>query len=196
MKHEAEKDRGMGMIVDGQLKLTYQEYRHFPEDGRRHELIDGEHHVAPAPGTGHQAASGRIFAQLFRAIEEAGLGRVFTAPSDVELSDVDIVQPDLVAVMRDRERIISPSRIIGAPDLVVEIVSPSTAARDRELKRLLYDRSGVPVYWLVDRDAQEVTVFEADAHSGGRYRQTGRYRDRVRFARGEVTAQVDLSRVW
>ncbi|MFW5788748.1 MAG: Uma2 family endonuclease [Spirochaetota bacterium] len=186
----------MGVIVDGQLKLTYQEYRHFPEDGRRHELIDGEHYVTPAPGTGHQAVSGRIFAQLFRGIEEAGLGRVFTAPTDVELSDVDIVQPDLVVVMRDRERIISPSRIIGAPDLVVEIVSPSTAARDRELKRLLYERSGVPVYWLVDRDAQEVTVLVADAHGRGGYRETGRYRDRVPFARGEVTAEVDLSRVW
>lgn len=186
----------MGVIVDGKLKLTYQEYRHFPEDGRRHELIDGEHYVAPAPGTGHQSASGRLFAQLFRAIEESGLGRVFSAPTDVELSRVNVVQPDLVVVLREHERIVSPSRIVGAPDLVVEIASPSTVARDHELKRLLYERSGVPVYWLVDPDAQEVTVFEADAHGGGRYRETGVYRERVGFARADVRAEVELTRVW
>lgn len=186
----------MGVIVDGKLKLTYQEYRHFPDDGRCHELVDGEHYVAPAPGTGHQAASGRIFAQLFRQIEEAGLGRVFAAPTDVELSEVDIVQPDLVVVLRKRERIVSPSRIVGAPDLVVEIISPSTAERDRELKRLLYERSGVPVYWLVDPDAQEVTVFEADAHGGGRYRETGVFRERVGFALNDARAVVELDRVW
>ncbi|MFW5745047.1 MAG: Uma2 family endonuclease, partial [Spirochaetota bacterium] len=114
----------MSMNVDGKLKLTYEEYRHFPDDGKRHELIDGEHYVAPAPGTNHQSLSRHIQFQLYEQLELAGRAEVYDAPTDVELSEVDIVQPDLAVVARERERIISPSRIIGPPDLVVEIISP------------------------------------------------------------------------
>ena len=186
----------MSMIVDGQLKLTWQEFRHFPEDGNRHELIDGEHVMAPAPGTGHQSISKHIGFQLYRQFDEVGVGQVFSAPVDVELSPVDIVEPDLLVVLRDREHIISPNRIIGPPDLVIEILSPSTASRDRELKRVLYAKSGVPVYWIVDPEAQEVSVFESSGDASLSYAEPSRFHEQVVYERGFLRVIVDLKKVW
>ena len=188
----------MSVIVDGKVKLTYREFRHFPEDGNTHELIDGEHLMSPAPGTYHQSVSRHIQFQLYRQLEEKGLAQVFNAPTDVELSPVDIVQPDLLVVAHERGRIISPSRIIGAPDLVVEIVSPSTRERDRELKRRLYEQRGIPVYWLVDPEAQTITVYamESAGASAPRYREKGSFHERIEFSCGSLRATVDLMKVW
>jgi Uma2 family endonuclease len=197
----------MSVIVDGKLKLTYNEYRLFPEDGNTHELIDGEHYMAPAPGTSHQSVSRHIQFQLYAQLEQAGEAQVFDAPTDVELSEVDVVQPDLAVVAASRAHIIAPSRIVGPPDLVVEITSASTAQRDRELKRRLYELRGVPVYWLVDPQAQMVTVYERDepaadesagpqAKAGGPYREAGRFHDEVRLEYGGLRATVDLTKVW
>ena len=194
----------MSVIVDGKVKLTYEEYRHFPDDGNTHELIDGEHYMAPAPGTNHQSVSRHIQFQLYRRLEETGIAEVYNAPTDVELSAVDVVQPDIAVVAHAREHIISPSRIIGAPDLVVEIVSPSTRRKDMELKRRLYEQRGVPVYWLVDPDAQTVTVFARPVHdrlpgeeaAPEEYREVGSFHDQVEVEIAGVTARVDLEKVW
>ena len=183
----------MSVNVDGKLKLTYEEYRHFPDDGKRHELIDGEHYVAPAPGTNHQSLSRHIQFQLYDQLERAGRAEVYNAPTDVELSRVDIVQPDLAVVASEREHIVSPSRIIGPPDLVVEILSPSTGDRDRELKRRLYELRAVPRYWIVDPEAQTVTAYELEE---GRYREAGSFHDEVRLDHGSLHARVDLTKVW
>ena len=130
----------MSVIVDGRVKLTYGDFRRIPDDRCSHELIDGEHFMAPAPGTHHQTILGHLFFQLYAQIELAGTGRVFCAPVDVQLSQFDIVEPDIVAIGADRDRIIHPTRVIGAPDFVVEILSPHTRRKDRELKRALYER--------------------------------------------------------
>jgi len=183
----------MSVIVDGKVKLTYREYRHFPDDGKTHELIDGEHYVAPAPGTNHQSISRHIQFQLYQQLELTERAEIYNAPTDVELSEIDVVQPDILVISRSRKRIISPSRIIGAPELVVEIISPSTGPRDRELKRGLYERRGVPVYWLVDPEAQTVTVFEFE---DGAYRETGSHHEEVRLQLPDLEATVDLTRVW
>lgn len=104
-----------------------------------------------------------------------------------------MVQPNLLVVSRGRRRIISPSRIIGSPELVVEIISPSAGSRDRELKRGLYERCGVPVHWLVDPEAQTVTVFELE---DGAYRETESHHDGVRLGLPRLEATVDLTRGW
>jgi len=191
----------MSVIVDGRLKLTYNEYRLFPEDGNTHELIDGKHYMAPAPGTNHQSICRHIQFQLYRQLEQPGEAQVFNAPTDVELSEVDVVQPDLAVVAASRAHIISPSRIVGPPDVVVEIVSPSTAERDRGLKRKLYELRGVPVYWLVDPEARTVTVYEREAdapdrETRGPHREVGCLRREVRLERGTLRAVVDLTKVW
>jgi len=140
-------------------KLGYREYCCFPDDGWRHEIIDGDHVMTPAPSTTHQTVSKRLQHQLYTQIELAGLGLVFNAPIDVQLTEHDIVQPDLVVVLKvpiDRTRMITQTKINGVPDLVVEILSPSTAAIDTALKKQLYERTGVAEYWIADPDNQRL----------------------------------------
>jgi len=131
-------------------KLGYADYAAIPGDGRRHEIIDGEHYVNPAPNLYHQAVSKRLQFQLYTKIELAGLGTLYNAPCDVQLSDHDIVQPDLLVVLSARTRIFTPIKVKGVPDLLVEILSPSSVDHDRIRKKELYQRAGVPEYWIID----------------------------------------------
>ena len=133
-----------------QSKLTYADYVQIPEDGYQHEIINGEHYVNPAPNLYHQTVSRLIQFILYAQIELRNLGVVFDAPCDVQLSPHDILQPDLAVVLTNRQHILTPTKIKGTPDLVVEILSPSTESRDRELKRERYQAAGVPEYWIVD----------------------------------------------
>jgi Uma2 family endonuclease len=137
-------------------KLGYREYCCFPDDGRRHEIIDGDHYVNPAPSTYHQTVSRRLQHQLYTQIELTGRGVVYNAPVDVQLTDHDIIQPDLVVVLTSRMQMITPTKIKGVPDLLVEILSPSTASNDATLKKQLYERVGVAEYWIVDPDNHTV----------------------------------------
>ncbi len=131
------------------VKFTYEDYLNAPED-KRYELLDGELVMTPAPGERHQSISILLGSKLFQFASENSLGRVYLAPFDVVLSDVDVVQPDLLFVSNERGHIITPANIQGAPDLVVEILSPSTAERDKTFKRTLYAKHGVNEYWMVD----------------------------------------------
>ena len=97
-------------------KLTYQDYVCYPDDGKRHEIIDGDHYMNPAPVPLHQSVLQRLLVQLFNGVELTGLGRVFPALIDVQLSDHDIVQPDIVVVAEARRGIITPIKIKGSPD--------------------------------------------------------------------------------
>lgn len=141
--------------VSDQKKLRYEDYVDFPDDGNRHEVIDGEHFMSPAPSLYHQRISGRIQFQLYQAIELQGLGEVLYAPVDVELNDNDIVQPDLVVVLAGN-RIQTPIKIKGTPDLLIEILSQSTRENDLGRKRERYELAGVPEYWIVDPDEHTV----------------------------------------
>lgn len=141
-------------------RLTYDDLLLFPEDdGLRHEIIDGEHYVTAAPNLRHQELVGRLFLTIGSFVEDRPeRGRVFLSPFDVVFSFHDIVEPDLVFVAPDQFEILTDKNIQGTPALVVEILSPSTRKRDREIKRQLYDRSGVREYWLVDPEQDVVTV--------------------------------------
>ena len=135
------------------VKLTYDDYADAPDD-ERYELIDGELIMAPAPYLAHQGIIVRLTKLL--PSEESGLGFLFVAPADVVLSPHDVVQPDLLFVAAERADIITAANVQGAPDLVVEILSPSTAQRDWTQKRELYARHGVKEMWLIDPDAKIV----------------------------------------
>ena len=139
-------------------KLTYQDYRQLPEDGRRYEIVDGELYMTPAPTTHHQEVVGELFLSLSRYVKERGLGRVFVAPLDVVLSEHTVVQPDIVFVSSTNVGIIKEEGIFGTPDLVVEVTSTSTGERDVGLKRRLYLRAGVREYWIVDPDEKSLTI--------------------------------------
>ncbi len=140
------------------VKFTYEDYRTAPPD-KRYELLDGDLLMVPAPNLRHQRVQMALSTQLNVFIEERGLGKLFSAPCDVVLSDTDVVQPDLLFVSREREHLLSGGENVqGAPDLVIEILSPATADRDRGRKRDLYGGHGVTEYWLVDPIAETVSV--------------------------------------
>jgi Uma2 family endonuclease len=146
------------------LKLTYDDFVLFPDDGMRHELVDGEHYVTPSPNMRHQLISGDLFGLIWNYLQEHPIGRVFSAPSDVVLSPHDVVEPDLFYVSKERAaQVLTPANVRGAPDLVIEISSPSTRQRDETIKRHLYERSGVSEYWVVDPDIEVVRVYRSAA---------------------------------
>ena len=152
-------------------KLTYEDYAKTPDD-ERWELIDGELFRMPSPNVTHQRTSRQLLLRVAPFVEERNLGEVFAAPMDVVLSDTDTVEPDLLFISRERMGIITRLNIQGAPDLVAEIHSPSTAQRDLTAKRELYARHGVKEYWPIDPVARTVTVLllgEGDYVEAGVY---------------------------
>ena len=159
---------------DPKIKFTYEDYRHTSDD-TRYELIHGELILmAPSPREAHQRTEMQLATKLNIFVEDNDLGRVYSAPFDVALSDTDVVQPDLMFISNERAHIITQDNIRGAPDLVIEILSPSTAARDRTVKRNLYAKHAVKEYWQVDTDAKTIAVLLL---SGGDYELMGIYGD-------------------
>jgi Uma2 family endonuclease len=141
------------------VKLTYDEFVLFPDDGKRHELIDGEHYVTPSPILKHQAISRNLLATIGQFLRRNPIGKVYGAPLDVVFSHFDVVEPDLLYVSTTRREILTAKNVQGAPDLVVEIGSPSTRRRDEKLKHQLYERFQVTEYWVVDPDVDVVRVY-------------------------------------
>jgi Uma2 family endonuclease len=140
-------------------KLTYEDYCLLPDDGRRHEIIDGEHYVNPAPNTKHYRIEKKLALALAVYAEPKGLGEVFWAPYDVVLSSFNVVEPDIIFVSAARKHIITEANITGPPDLVIEILSPSTRKYDESVKLKLYDTTGIREYWIVDPDRESVSIY-------------------------------------
>ena len=142
------------------VKLTYDDFLLFPDDGKRHELIDGEHYVTPSPNTRHQRISGRLHLLIGNWLEAHPVGQLFFAPFDVVFSNFDVVEPDLLYMSNARAtEILTVTHVAGVPELVIEIASPGTRKRDETLKRRLYERTGVTEYWVVDPDLDAIRVY-------------------------------------
>jgi len=137
---------------------TYTAYAALPDDGNRYEILDGVLYMTPSPSFEHQNANVMISHYLVDHVKLKGLGKVLAAPFDVELPSGDVVQPDVLVVLKEHEEKITQSRLVGAPDLVVEIASPSTAGYDRAKKQTAYARAGVSEYWVVDTAAKSVEL--------------------------------------
>ena len=151
------------------LKLTYEDFVLFPDDGKRHELIDGEHYETAAPNLWHQQLLGRLHLLIGGWLQTHPIGEAFLSPLDVVISDVDVVEPDLLYVSNSRrDEVITPKHLRGAPDLVIEIGSPATRKRDETIKRRLYERSGVTEYWVVDPELDVVRMYRRDDAGFGR----------------------------
>jgi Uma2 family endonuclease len=151
------------------VKLTYDDFLLFPDDGQRHELIDGEHYVTPSPNTKHQVVLGNLHLLVGSWLQQHPVGRVFFAPFDVVVSRFDVVEPDLLYMSNARAaEILTAANVQGVPELVVEIGSPSTRKRDETIKRRLYDRSGVAEYWVVDPELDRVRVYRREGEGFGR----------------------------
>ena len=159
------------LIPDGSpitTKLTYEDYLKTSDD-ERYELLDGELITMPAPSIAHQHVAVKLATRLDTFVEDKDLGVVYSAPTDVVLSETHVVQPDLMFISSERADIVTSANIQGAPDLIVEIRSDSTAERDENLKRKLYAEYGVKEYWLADPDARTITILllGADGYTEG-----------------------------
>ena len=168
--------------VQGQW--TYVDYARLPDDGWRYEVIRGELHMSPAPRPLHQDAITLLSFFLVGYLRKRNLGKAYVSPIDVILPGKlgDPVQPDILFIRSDRLHIIGETFIDGAPDLVMEVLSPSNPAHDRSLKYQLYAEAGVPEYWIIDPHERRDEVFVL---RGGDYELLGRYGDND-TARSEV----------
>jgi Uma2 family endonuclease len=149
-------------MVEQRVKFTVEDYELFPEDGRRHEIVDGEHYVTAAPSTWHQRVLVRLLYALETYARQTGEGLLLPAPTDVVLSNTDVVQPDLLFVRPGRKEIVG-RRVEGAPDIAVEILSPSSRRLDEVLKRRAYEHFGVLELWVVDPETEVVRAYRRQA---------------------------------
>jgi len=147
-------------------KLTYEDYARIPDDGQRHEIIDGVQYVSPSPTRTHQVLVRKLVVKLTLFTEAHRLGEIFPAPFDVLLSSHDIVQPDVLFVSAARLGIVTEAHVKGAPDLAIEILSDSTRRRDETLKRDRYEQLGVQEYWILDGSRKSVRIFRRTQGSG------------------------------
>jgi Uma2 family endonuclease len=144
------------------LKYTHADLLQFPDDGKRREIIDGELYVTPSPVSYHQKILLNLTMAFGNFLQTQPLGELRFAPLDVILSEHDIVEPDLLLVLNENLDILQ-DWVQGAPNLVIEILSPSTEARDRSIKLKAYARYGVGEYWIVDPNAQVIEVYRRTA---------------------------------
>ncbi len=150
-------------VPNPQIKFTYEDYKNLPEsETKRYELLEGELVMVPSPTEPHQRVSGNMHLIIGQFVKERKLGNVYSAPFDVLLSNENVVQPDIMFISKERANIITEEDIKGAPDLVIEIVSPATSRRDRTLKHTLYARHGVKEYWIVDPKGKSVEVYSLE----------------------------------
>ena len=152
---------------------TYDDYATLPYDGKYYEIVNGVLLMTPTPTPEHQDIVGEIYAALRTHVKLAGRGRVLTAPLDVVLSPKNTFQPDVVVILNAHLDRIGAKKIIGAPDLVVEVASPSTATYDRITKYEKYAQAGIPEYWLVKSSSRTVELLVLE---GGEYRSLGIFR--------------------
>ena len=178
-------------------KLTYDDFLLFPDDGQRHELIDGEHYVTPSPNIRHQDISGRLHLLIGTWLMEHPVGRIFYAPLDVLFSRFDVVEPDLIYVSNERAaELLAGQHVTGAPDIVVEIGSPGTRKRDETIKRQLYDRGSVVEYWVIDPETDVIRVYRRDGGRCGRTIELSREAGDVLATPLLLGLEIPLSRVF
>ena len=153
-------------------KMTYDQYCLLPEDRNRHELFDGELVMTPSPVARHQEIVSRLSARLLTYVEANSLGKVYVAPLDTIFDQYTVLQPDILFVSRERVSEVVKERIEGAPDLVVEVLSPSTFYNDLRRKMAVYSQFGVREYWIVDLETQTIEVY---SRHGGELRLTQKF---------------------
>jgi len=138
--------------------LTVEDYRLLPETGPRYQLIEGDFYMAPAPNRFHQHIVINLGVLIYNYLQTHPIGYVFTAPFDVQFDELNVHQPDIVFVSNDND-ILTDAGAEGAPDFIVEILSPKTAHLDKKSKRRVFARSGVKEFWLVDPDTKLIHVY-------------------------------------
>ena len=169
-------------------RVTADEFFELPETNQFMELIDGEIIMSPSPVPDHQDVIGNGVILLKQHAKERG-GRVFISPLDVKFDEVNVPQPDIIYLAPDSRCVIEEKRLVGAPDLLVEVLSPGSIKRDRSDKFLLYERYGVREYWIIDPRDQLVEVWQL---KDGRYSLLGVFSPEETFV-SPLVGEVEVS---
>jgi len=152
----------MAMAIPKKKKYTYEDYAKLPE-GAPYQLIGGELIMTPAPTPYHQIVSRKIVSLLIQYVEKNNLGEILYSPIDVYFSEKDVFQPDIIFVSKQRLNIIGETKIEGAPDLIIEILSPSTAYYDLGRKYEIYEKSGVKEYWIIHPERKSIEIYQNES---------------------------------
>lgn len=172
-----------------QGQWNYAAYAALPDDGKRYEIVSGVLFLSPSPSIPHQRVVGRFFRYLSHYVEDAGLGIVLEAPTDVELSPKNVFQPDVFVILNAGLKKVKESHVVGAPDLVVEVASPSTAIDDRNRKYHIYAQAGIPEYWIADPATKTVEVLILE---GGEYQSLGIFRGKATIPSKVVPTMAEV----
>lgn len=184
--------REMAMLTETHERKTHADYAAL-EEGAPYQLIDGELVMSPSPTFTHQQVSARLTVALATFVETKELGVVVSAPMDVYLTEADAFQPDVLFISNERKGIIK-DRVHGAPDLVMEVLSPSTAYYDLKQKKRVYAATGVTEYWIVDPMEKSVDVL---ANSGGEFEKaSGAYQTGTVSSRLLKGFTVDIEKLF
>ncbi|MDR1284426.1 MAG: Uma2 family endonuclease [Opitutaceae bacterium] len=145
--------------------FTVHDYRELPDNGPRYQLVEGDLYMAPAPNRFHQTYAGKIYSALDNWLDAHPVGKAYVAPFDVHLTDLNVYQPDVCYFSSERYACLTREGANGAPELAVEVLSPSSAHLDLGLKKEIYTRTGVLEYWIVDPDTRLVKVYHLPENS-------------------------------
>jgi Uma2 family endonuclease len=148
------------LAIDEQEKFTYSDYLLLTDSDKRYEILDGDLLMSPSPTAIHQILLLKMAKLLSTFVEQNKFGQIFIVPFDVVLSDYEVIQPDIIFVSAENSHIIKPTHIQGSPDLLIEILSPSSVQRDRIIKRKIYSRNGVKEYWLINPEQKTIQQFQ------------------------------------
>ena len=153
------KDQAASYMVQ-RKKYTYQDYLNLPNDGKRYEVINGELVMTPAPNIFHQTILINLVNELKNFLKKENVGKMLCAPTDVKLINSNVVQPDIIFISQENLNIITENNVEGAPDLIIEILSPGTAYYDLIEKKEIYERFEVKEYWIVDPRKRRVEIYK------------------------------------
>jgi Uma2 family endonuclease len=140
--------------------LTVENYKLLPESGPRYQLIQGDLYMAPAPNRFHQEISRNLQFELHSYLKRNPIGKLFDAPFDVYLDEINVFQPDIIIVLNDRLGILTEQGADGAPEIVIEILSPKTRRLDLVNKKLEYARAGVKELWIIDPEPRAIMIHQ------------------------------------
>ena len=174
-------------------KKTVKDYIELPEGPPYYQLIEGKLIMSPGPSYSHQRTVGRVFLELSRLLEEKGLGEALISPIDVYLDEKNVFQPDIVVLLKEGKAKVEEKGIFGPPDVVVEILSPSTAYYDLIVKKEVYERVGVKEYWLLDPNRK---TFEIYRNTEEGFKLTSQARERGKVLSEILGLEIDLKGIY
>jgi Uma2 family endonuclease len=182
-------------MINVKTVLTYDDYVALPDDdGLRYEILDGELSVSPSPTFRHQLVVARLLGILRAYVGANDLGEAVAAPITVVLANTSVLQPDIIYIAKERMNLVSARGTVdGGPTLAIEVLSPSTTPTDRGKKRQLFERYGVPYYWIVDHEARAIEIYAAN---GGVYGVADRRTDDLVGLPPFPGLRIDPAQLW